>query len=62
MLLTIGAVCKSLEFFRSVKKDWDTYKLATALELDQAMIDLLAFEAKAEMQPILALHAYIPIY
>lgn len=56
MLPTLGVVWKSLEFFRCLKKDWDTYQPATALELGRTLIGLLAFEAEAETQPILALH------
>lgn len=54
MLPTLGVVWKSLEFFRCLTKDWDTYQPATALELGRTLICLLAFEA--ETQPILALH------
>lgn len=43
-------------YYPSVKKGWDTYQQATALELGRATTCLLAFEAEAEMQPILALH------
>lgn len=56
MLHTLGVVWKSLEFFRCLKKDWDTYQPATSLELGRTLIGLLAFEAEAETQPILALH------